>query len=287
MHLHIRLKKEAQTEDVVVFPLQISCHLNPSGSRLLSARPQSALTGDWQVLGPAFHHRRTGVQTINIPVCSLEVRSCRLHRLKFRQLPLAAVWRHPSAEVAWCRLLTKPADYWTKIKHLPTNLWTGSQTTERTAILRSLFSCLLLWFDWAGEPCLVPPKSAEPGSNKPQYLTAVVRLAEAGRFNLPTVPPSLVGLLQPRCFFSFMPLPPEDLIRNKCFGPLFLSLDPRKQKHSSQNGDLKTAKPTGKQPEIFYLRTDAFVNTALLDFSRRVDVCNVQTWRRATVSRPW
>lgn len=40
----------------------------------------------------------------------------------------------------------KNDDYWTKIKHLPANLWTGSQTTERTAILRSLFSCLLLWF---------------------------------------------------------------------------------------------------------------------------------------------
>lgn len=86
------------------------------------------------------------------------------------------------------------ADYWTKIKHLPTNLWTGSQATERTAILRSLFSCLLLWFDWAGEPCLVPPKSTEPGSNKPQYLTAAVWLAEAGRFNLPTAPPSPLSL---------------------------------------------------------------------------------------------
>jgi len=65
------------------------------------------------------------------------------------------------------QLLTKMADYWTKIKHLPTNLWTGSQTTERTAILRSLFSCLLLWFDWAGEPCLVPPnpQSLDPISH--------------------------------------------------------------------------------------------------------------------------
>lgn len=32
------------------------------------------------------------------------------------------------------------------------------------------------------------PKSAEPGSNKPQYLTAAVWLAEAGRLHLPTVP---------------------------------------------------------------------------------------------------
>lgn len=65
------------------------------------------------------------------------------------------------------QLLTKMADYWTKIKHLPTNLWTGSQTTESTAILRSLFSCLLLWFDWAGEPCLVPPnpQSLDPISH--------------------------------------------------------------------------------------------------------------------------
>lgn len=232
--------QEAQTEDVVVFSSPDFLSFKSEWVQTLSGRPQSALAGDRQVLGPVSNRRRTGVQTINIPVCSPEVRSRRLHRLKFRQLPLAAVWRHPSAEVAWCRLLTKPADYWTKIKHLPTNLWTGSQTTERTAILRSLFSCLLLWFDWAGEPCLVPPKSAEPGSNKPQYLTAAVWLADAGRFNLPTVPPSLVRLLQPRCFFLFhASFPPEDLIRNKCFGPLFLSLDPRKQKHSSQNGDLK------------------------------------------------
>ena len=128
---------------------------------------------------------------ILLPVASrLKVAVCTYWSSGSCLLPPCGATRVPSRLV---QLLTKTADYWTKIKHLPTNLWTGSQTTERTAILRSLFSCLLLWFDWAGEPCLVPPKSAEPGSNKPQYLSVAVWLAEAGRFNLPTIPPSLLG----------------------------------------------------------------------------------------------
>lgn len=65
----------------------------------------------------------------------------------------------------------------------------AAKLRRETAILRSLFSCFLLWFDWAGEPCLVPPKSAQPGSNKPHFLTAAVWLAEAGRSNPPTVTP--------------------------------------------------------------------------------------------------
>lgn len=103
--------QKAQTEDVVVFSSPDFLSFKSEWVQTLSGRPQSALAGDRQVLGPVSNRRRTGVQTINIPVCSPEVRSRRLHRLKFRQLPLAAVWRHPSAEVAWCRLLTKPADY--------------------------------------------------------------------------------------------------------------------------------------------------------------------------------
>lgn len=115
--------------------------------------------------------KRTQVHGWNIPACGVDVKtnkkkSCTLH-LQSSGSCLSLPFGATRVLNLLLQLLTKMADYWTKIKHLPTNLWTGSQTTESTAILRSLFSCLLLWFDWAGEPCLVPPnpQSLDPISH--------------------------------------------------------------------------------------------------------------------------
>lgn len=60
-----------------------------------------------------------------------------------------------------------PPDCWTEIKHLAATLLNRQPNGgERTAILRSLFSCLLLWFDWANRtspPSPHPnPRSLDP-----------------------------------------------------------------------------------------------------------------------------
>lgn len=143
---------------------------------------------------------------------------------ELKQLHLVAIWSHQSTESPGSApffffFLTKMLDYWTKIKHLPTNLWTGSQSTERTAILRSLFSCLLLWFHWAGELCLVPPnpQSLDPINHSIWLRRCGWQRQDASIYLLyPVYSPGL----QPRCFFffcSFNPLPTEDLMYNKCF----------------------------------------------------------------------
>lgn len=178
----------------------------------------------------------------NIPACNLEVKGCRVHLSSSRSwlsLPFGDT-RELSRLV---QLLTKTADYWTKIKHLPTNLWTGSQTTERTAILRSLFSCLLLWFDWAGEPCLVPPnpQSLDPISHTIwlrrcgwQRQKASIYLlyplhssgSNLGAFSLSTLSPWRLNSQQ--MFSAFVPL---------CWS----------QNTFLQNSKPKSSKPTGKQ----------------------------------------
>lgn len=90
------------------------------------------------------------------------------------------------------------------------------------------------------------PKSAEPGSNKPQYLTAAVWLAEAGRFSLPTVPHSLLRL-QPIGAFSLSTLFPWRLNSQQ----MFLAFVPfswsQKAKTFLKDSEPKNVNPTGKQ----------------------------------------
>lgn len=200
--------KHEQTEYVDSFTG--SSHISHFKSRQLRLK----------ITKPEFKGKGTKVWAKNTPACSLEVKSCRLH-IKFRRWP----------QTRLLQLLTKTADYWTKIKHLPTNLWTGCQTTESTAILRILFSCLLLWFDWAGELRLVPPnpQSLDPISHSiglrwcgwqsqdaSIYLLYLLHSSgcSLGAFSLSTL--FLWRLNSQQMFSTFVPL----------------SFDPRNQEHS-------------------------------------------------------
>lgn len=215
----------------------------------------------------------------NIPACCLDVKSCRLHLQSSGScllLPFGAT-RVLSRLV---QLLTKTADYWTKIKHLPTNLWTGSQTTERTAILRSLFSCLLLWFDWAGEPCLVPPnpQSLDPISHSIWLRRCGWQRQDASIYLLYPLHSSGCSLGA----FSLSTLFPWRLNSQQMFFTLCsFSLDPTKQEHSLKTVNLKTQSPQVNSSFASGLRCscevkdDAFVDSSLLDFRHHIDFFNL------------
>lgn len=182
------------------------------------------------------------------------------------------------------QLLTKTADYWTKIKHLPTNLWTGSQTTERTAILRSLFSCLLLWFDWAGEPCLVPPN---PQSLDP--ISHSIRLRWCGWQRQDASIYLLYPLHSSRCSlgaFSLSTLFSWRLNSQQMFSAFVPSSWSQRARTFLPQQWPKNSKSLQVNSSLAWNFSDAFVDTSLLGFGPRIDFCNLQTWKRTERTAP-
>lgn len=130
--------------------------------------------------------------------------------LKYKHLPLAAIWSRQSANLPRaafrriCWLFRQDQTSPHKSLNMQPNYGEGCYS-EKFVFMPSV----VVWL--GGRTVPLSLKSAEPGSNKPQYLAAVMWLADTGRFNLPTAPS--LFMLQLRCFSLS---PQKVLIRNKC-----------------------------------------------------------------------